>query len=169
MLISYISDAIGESKLSVVDLAGNTVEFNTIVKAKVQAKFAEIGLILTNLVIENMSVPKEVEEALDQRTKLGIYRDKTDVLLKVAAAEAMKDAAKNPGMGGAFMGAGVGIGAGAGIGAVFAEAMKPTEKPQEKPANSATKTCSKCGASVPSNAKFCSECGEKLPTKRFCS
>ena len=36
MLISYISDAIGESKLSVVDLAGNTVEFNTIVKALVR-------------------------------------------------------------------------------------------------------------------------------------
>ena len=93
MLISTLTDAIGESKISALDLAGNTLEFNEIVKRSVQSKFNEIGLKLTNLFIENMSVPTEVEKAFDERTKLGIYADKTDVLMKVAAAEAMKDAA----------------------------------------------------------------------------
>ena len=169
MLISAMNDVIGEAKISVLDLAGNTEELNQIIKQNIQAKFKEIGLMLTNFIIENMSVPKEVEQAIDERSKLGILGDKTDVMMKIAAAEAMKDAAKNPGMGGAFMGAGVGIGAGAGIGAVFAEAMKPTEKPQDKTTDGNGKVCSKCGAKLSSNAKFCSECGEKLPTKRFCS
>jgi membrane protease subunit (stomatin/prohibitin family) len=170
MLISALTDVIGESKISALDLAGNTLEFNQIVKATIQDKFKEIGLILTNLFIENMSVPKEVEDAIDQRSKLGILGDKTDVMMKIAAAEAMKDAAKNEGMGGAFMGAGVGIGAGAGMGSVFADAFKSASTPQQStPQQASGKTCPACGANLSANAKFCSECGKPLPTNKFCS
>lgn len=174
MLVSALTDAIGESKVSALDLAGNTTEFNQIVKANIQSKFKEIGLMLTNLFIENMSVPQEVEKAIDERSKLGILGDKTDVMMKIAAAEAMKDAAKNEGMGGAFMGAGVGIGAGAGMGTVFADAFRsaaqtPTEqKPQEKKQTS-SKVCANCGASLSAKDKFCAECGTKVETKRFCT
>ena len=174
MLVSALTDAIGESRVSALDLAGNTLEFNQIVKSVIQDKFKELGLQLTNLFIENMSVPKEVEAAIDERSKLGILGDKTDVMMKIAAAEAMKDAAKNEGMGGAFMGAGVGIGAGAGMGSVFAEAFKsasntqPTQAQAPAPSKSG-KTCPECGASVSLKAKFCPECGKPLPTKKFCS
>ena len=166
LTISSLTDAIGESKISLLDLAGNTDEFNEIIKAKVQGKFNDIGLKLTNLAIENMSVPEEVEKALDERTKLGILGDKTDVLMKVAAAQAMQDAAKNPGNG--FAGAGVGLGAGLGMGQIFAEAMKPTVTETKQEVSKATKTCPKCGAQVDAKAKFCAECGEKLNVKSFC-
>lgn len=175
MLVSNLTDAIGESKVSVLDLAGNTLEFNEIIAAKVQNKFKEIGLQLTNLFIENMSVPEAVEKAIDERSKYGILGDKTDIMMKVAAAEAMKDAAKNEGSGGAFVGAGMGIGAGAGIGAVFADAFRSSQQPAPAqqtamPVESgAKKTCPKCGAEVSSKSKFCPECGEKMPVKKFCS
>lgn len=170
MLVSALTDVLGESKVSALDLAGNTLEFNQIVKATIQEKFKEIGLLLTNLFIENMSVPKEVEEAIDQRSKLGILGDKTDVMMRIAAAEAMKDAAKNEGMGGAFMGAGMGIGAGAGMGNIFADAFKSASStPQQPQAQQGSgKTCPKCGANVGATSKFCPECGEALPTKKFC-
>lgn len=168
MLISALTDALGESKVSALDLAGNTLEFNQIVKESIQNKFKEIGLQLTNLFIENMSVPEEVEKAIDERSKLGILGDKTDVMMKIAAAEAMKDAAKNEGMGGAFVGAGMGIGAGAGIGAIFSDAIKDSKNtPNSNP--TPTKTCPYCNAKVSQNAKFCQECGQKLPVKKFCS
>lgn len=171
MLVSTITDAIGESRISVLDLAGNTLEFNEIIKAGVQKKFKEIGLQLTNLFIENMSVPEEVEKAIDERSKLGILGDKTDVMMKISAAEAMKDAAKNQGVGGAFVGAGMGIGAGAGMGAVFADAFRGASQPAQnnQVTTQASKTCVKCGASVPIKAKFCPECGEKFATKKFCT
>ncbi len=175
MLISALTDAIGESKISALDLAGNTTEFNEIVTANIQNKFKSIGLKLTNLFIENMSVPEEVEKAIDERSKYGILGDKTDVMMKVAAAEAMKDAAKNQGTGGAFVGAGMGIGAGAGIGSVFADAFRssqqPDRQPQQAPAESgkgATKHCSQCGAEMSAKAKFCPECGAKAPAGKFC-
>lgn len=179
MLISALTDSLGESKISALDLAGNTLEFNDIVKAKIQEKFRELGLKLTNLFIENMSVPQEVEKALDERSKYGILGGTTDVMMKYAAAEAMKSAASNPGMGGAFMGAGVGLGAGTQVGAAFADAMKPSAQAQPAATGVAvgvaaatavvTKACPKCGAAVSSTAKFCPECGEKLPSKKFCT
>lgn len=191
MLVSTLSDAIGESKISALDLAGNTMEFNEIVRAKIQAKFNEIGLNLTNIFIENMSVPEEVEKALDERAKYGILGNTTDVMMKYAAAEAMKTAAGNTGMGGAFMGAGAGIGAGMGMGSIMSEAFKQSgssgaQKTQEVAAQgtmagaagaaagvaagaAATKTCPACGKPVPGNSKFCPECGQKMPAAKFCS
>ncbi len=173
MVVSALTDVVGESRVSALDLAGNTLEFNQIVKSTIQEKFREIGLLLTNLFIENMSVPKEVEDAIDQRSKLGILGDKTDVMMKIAAAEAMKDAAKNEGMGGAFMGAGVGIGAGAGMGAIFADAFKSASNNQQQtnaPSTSTpTKKCPSCNAEINTNAKFCPECGTSIPAKKFCS
>lgn len=175
MLISALTDALGESKVSALDLAGNTTEFNEIVTHNIQSKFKEIGLMLTNLFIENMSVPEEVEKAIDERSKYGILGDKTDIMMKVAAAEAMKDAAKNQGGGGAFVGAGLGIGAGAGIGAVFADAFKASQQPAQPTPSTpsvdkpAKKVCPECKTEILSNSKFCPECGAKLPAKRFCS
>ena len=161
MLLSSLADTLGESKVSALDLAGNTLEFNELVKTNIQDKFKELGLTLTNLFIENMTVPEEVEKAIDERSKLGVLGDKT---------EAMRDAAKNEGMGGAFMGAGVGIGAGAGMGGLFADAFKSAQQPaQQAPAAPAAgKTCSKCGAAISAGAKFCPECGQKQEAKRFC-
>ncbi len=168
MLVSAMTDAIGEAKVSVLDLAGNTTELNSIITANIQNKFKEIGLKLVNLFIENMSVPEEIEKAIDERTKLGILGDKTDTMMKIAAAEALKDAAKNPGVGGSFVGAGMGIGAGAGLGSIFADAMKPATKPQTEEKAKQTKTCPSCKAEVSNKAKFCPECGEKLNVKKFC-
>ena len=175
MLLSALADALGESKISAIDLAANTMEFNELVKEKIQAKFKEIGLLLTNLFIENMSVPEEVEKALDERSKYGILGDSTDTMMKVSAAEAMRNAAKNPGAAGAFMGAGVGMGAGLGMGGymgnAFAAQNQSQKEANDKLGGSAAKkaVCPKCGAEISAeNAKFCPECGEKLPTKKFC-
>ena len=172
MLISALTDALGESKVSVLDLAGNTLEFNEIVSRQIQSKFAEIGLKLTNLFIENMSVPEAVEKAIDERSKLGILGDKTDVMMRISAAEAMKEAAKNPGTGGTFVGAGLGLGAGAGLGGIIADAFKQNKSEEKQQTgnsgSSAKRKCPKCGAEVSVSGKFCPECGEKLPAKKFC-
>ncbi len=169
MLLSSLADALGESRISAIDLAANTMEFNQIVKAKIQDKFREIGLEMTNLFIENMSVPEEVERAIDQRSKIGVLKDDTDALLRINAAEALKDAANNPNAGG-IMGVGVGVGAGMGLGGMMAGAFSPVQPlnstvPQ-KPAN--TQSCSACGKAIPAGSKFCPECGAKQAVASFC-
>lgn len=170
MLLSCFADSLGESKVSALDLAANTLEFNEIVKGSVQNKFNELGLKLVNLFIENMSLPEEVTKAMDERTKLGILGDSTDTLMKVSAAEAMKTAAANQGVGGAFMASGVGIGAGAGIGAMMANAMAGSNNQNSGNANNAAggTVCPSCGKTVPAGSKFCPECGKAMSATKFC-
>ena len=179
MVVSGLTDAVGESRISAIDLAGNTMEFQTIVKAKIQESFKSIGLELTNLIIENMSVPSEVEKALDERAKYGILGDATDTMMKVSAAEAMRESAKNPGVGGAFMGAGVGMAAGVGMGAMMGDAFRTgTTNPSAPSAPAAPSApvapaggpvCPSCGKTVAPGSKFCPECGAKLNVKKFCT
>lgn len=169
LIISTLADTLGESGISALDLAANTLEFQEAVTAAVQDSFKEIGLKLTKLIIENMSVPEEVEKAFDERTKLGILGDSTDVMMKVAAAEAMKKAAENEGAGGAFMGAGVGAGAGIGMGAMMGEAMRNSAAPSAPAAPSAAgAVCPVCKAAVPAGSKFCPNCGAKMAVASFC-
>ena len=170
MLLSCFADSLGESKVSALDLAANTLEFNEIVKGSVQNKFNELGLKLVNLFIENMSLPEEVTKAMDERTKLGILGDSTDTLMKVSAAEAMKTAAANQGVGGAFMAGGVGMGAGVGIGAFMANAMAGSNNQNNGNANNAAggTVCPSCGKTVPAGSKFCPECGKAVSATKFC-
>ena len=172
MLLSSLADTLGESRISAIDLAANTLEFNEIVKANIQAKFREIGLEMTSLFIENMSVPEEVEKAIDQRSKVGVLKNDADALLRINAAEAIKDAANNPGGAGAFMGAGVGVGAGLGIGGIMANAFAQPSQPQAqaKPdcQQSQGASCISCGKALIAGSKFCPECGAQQPTNSFC-
>ena len=159
IVISGLSDCLGSSKLSVLDLAGNLSELQADTQREVQAKFEAMGLKLVSLIIENLSVPAEVQKAIDERTKYGIVGDSTDVMMKVAAAEAMKDAAKNPGGGAGFIGAGMGLGMGAEFGKTMGDAMRGAQggAPAAK-----SGFCPQCGAKVKAGAKFCGECGSKL-------
>jgi len=106
ILISGITDTIAESKVSALDLASNLQEFNDLCQQNMQSKFDELGLQLTNLTIENISFPENIEKALDERATLGILGDKMGVYAQKKAADALGDAAKNPGSAGAFMGIG---------------------------------------------------------------
>lgn len=158
IVVTGISDAIGESKISVLDMAGNLIELGEKVRESMQPSFNNIGLELTKLVFENFSLPKELEEALDKNTSLGMMRGNMDTYMAMAQADALKEAAKNPGMAGTAMGAGMGFGMGNMFGGMYAananaSAQKTTEEKE---------TCPKCGAAVKKGAKFCSECGATM-------
>ena len=159
MLIQAITDAIAEGKISALDLAANYKEFsNTVLESSVE-DFAEYGLKITKFVIENISLPEEVERALDERTKLGVLEDKLGTYTQLKAADAISDAAKNPGSG--LAGLGVGLGAGRAMGDVFANNLATENTPRIKKAENTAK-CPKCGAEVKAGAKFCPECGCKI-------
>ena len=154
MIVQGVSDAVAESKIGVLDLAANYKEFSKLITNEAQEDFKNIGLKLVSLVIENISLPEEVEKALDERTKLGITKDVMGTYTQYQAAGAMRDAANNP-SGGNLAGLGVGLGAGTGIGKVFSENL--TTQDEVKPSAS---VCDKCGAEIKKGAKFCPECGK---------
>jgi len=169
MLISAISDTIAESKISALDLACNLIEFNKMVVNSVKTHFDPIGITITNCVIENISFPEAVEKAIDTRSSLGVIGDHMDSLIKYNSAEAIKDAAKNPGV----SGLGTQVGTGMALGEILRDSLSSAKNSSSSTSTPAkpTKTCPKCGAANRQTAKFCAECGEKFPAakkEKFC-
>ena len=113
LLVTFLSDALGESGVPVLDLSANLVELGDGVKTSLEKRLSAIGVGLTAFRFESVSLPPELEKALDENTRLNMMRGNIDIYTQMAQADAMKEAAKNPGGGvGSMMGAGRGMGMG---------------------------------------------------------
>lgn len=108
MVITRFADLLAESKIPVLDMAANYNELSGWVTEKLAPEFTAYGLDLTKLLIENIALPREVEQALDKRTSMGIVGD-LDNYTKFQAANALEKAAENP-SGDASAGVGMGMG-----------------------------------------------------------
>ncbi len=170
-IVSCLSDAIAESKIPALDLAANYEELGNYAMNAVNPKLEPLGLTLCSFVVENISLPEEVEKAMDKRTSMGVLGN-LDQYAKYQAAEAMREAANNNGSGG-MAGMGVGMGAGAAMGQMFAQSFgQPAAAPAAQPAQTApaapAAVCSACGAQIAAGAKFCPECGAKQNAAAVC-
>lgn len=110
IIVSRFSDTIAESKIPVLDLAANYDDLSKFIQTKIAPEFESYGLELNKLLIENVSLPPEVEAALDKRSSMGIIGDLSKYM-QYQTAEAMEKAAENP-SGGANEGIGLGVGLG---------------------------------------------------------
>jgi membrane protease subunit (stomatin/prohibitin family) len=118
-IVSRFADVIGQAKIPILELAGNYERMSGLALERIAPDLAAMGLELTAFYIENISVPAEVEKALDERTKMGVIGN-LGQYTQFQAAQAMRDAAQNPG---GLAGAAAGIGAGVAIGNQIAGAM----------------------------------------------
>ena len=114
LAVSRGMDAIAESKIAVLDLASQYDEVSKIITDKIKPEFNELGLDLTKFLIENVSLPPEVEAALDKRSSMGIIGN-LGAYTQFQAANAIDEAAKNQNGGGGLMGAALGAGMGYGM------------------------------------------------------
>jgi membrane protease subunit (stomatin/prohibitin family) len=108
MIVTRFTDAIGESKIPALDLAANYNELSDFVSKKINPEFGEYGISVTKFLVENISLPPEVEAALDKRSSMGILGNMNQYS-QFQAANAMEAAAKNPGGGNAGIEMGMGI------------------------------------------------------------
>lgn len=125
MILSKLQDMLGElgtkQGKSVLDIIGLTEEIGAGVRAKAQDDFKAIGITLKTFYIESIKPStKSAEELRD----MGLLDMQT--YMQLQAADAMRDAAKNPG-GGAGLTAG--IGAGIGIGNIMGQAFQGGMQP----------------------------------------
>ncbi len=120
IVLQHLSDAIAEAKIPALDLASNYLELSSAGRQVLAPEFGSFGLELARFVVENISLPEEVEKAIDQRSKLGVLGDRMGQYAQLQAAEAIGKAAENPG---GLAGAGVGLGAGVAMGQMMSQAM----------------------------------------------
>jgi membrane protease subunit (stomatin/prohibitin family) len=121
LIVARFATILGSAGIPVLDLAANYDHLGQFVQGRISPEFANYGLELTKLLVENVSLPPAVEEALDRRSSMGVIGD----LRKYAqfqAAEAMRAAAANPAEGGGAA-TGIGMGMGMAMAKHFADAM----------------------------------------------
>ena len=108
LIVARFADILGESGIPLLDLAANYDELGNFITQKIQPEFTAYGLDVLQMLVENISLPPEVETALDKRTSMGIIGDLSRYT-QFQAAEALSAAANNP-TGGAGEGIGMGMG-----------------------------------------------------------
>ena len=110
MIVSKFSDALGEGNIPIEKLAGNTDELSKLGKEKLNEDFLEYGLTITKFLVENISMPEELKKEIFNYSRL--HAIDMNKLAQFNTANAIGDAAKNQGLGGAGVGMGVGMGMG---------------------------------------------------------
>lgn len=116
LIVSRFSDRVAETKIPVLDLAASYNELGDFLREYLKNDMEVYGIDLSQLLVENISVPPAVEKALDKRAEIGAMGD----LGKLAAyneaqaittrAEALQSAAENPAQGGMSDALGLGMG-----------------------------------------------------------
>jgi membrane protease subunit (stomatin/prohibitin family) len=161
-IVTEFSDALGELKIPALDLAAQYKEIGEQIRAKINEDFKGYGLEVTKFYVENVSLPPEVEEAMDKRASMGALGD-VQKYSQFQAADAMRDAAQNEG-GGAGLGAGLGAGFAVGNQMANAFGAGPQANAANTPggASPATTPCPACGKQNAVGAKFCADCGGKM-------
>lgn len=155
-IVTEFTDAVGEMKIPALDLAAQYKELGGAIRGKINEDFAGYGLEVTKFYVENISLPPEVEAAMDKRASMGALGS-VDQYMKFQAADALRDAAQNEG-GGAGLGAS--LGAGFAVGNQMANAFGGGN--QGGGQQTQTTPCPACGKANTVGTKFCSDCGGKM-------
>ena len=80
LILSKFATVLGKSTTPVLDLAGNYEMFGDFITEKISPYFTEYGIELTKMLIENISLPPEVEKAMDNRSSRAIAGNLDDHL-----------------------------------------------------------------------------------------
>ena len=119
-IVSVFSDALASAKLPVLDVASRYQELGEailpLINPQVTSKY---GLEMSSFIVENISLPPEVEQAIDKRSSMAAVGNLNDYV-KFQMAEGMAK-----GDGGGMASSAAQLGAGLAMGQQLAQAMSP--------------------------------------------
>jgi len=164
-IIAKMTDAFAASQVPFLDMAANQGALAEKINEQLKPAFTDYGLSLDTFVVENLSLPEELQKVLDQRISMNVLGD-MGRYTQYQVAQSIPIAAGNEGSGAVGMGAG--LGAGVAMGQAMMDAVKKaTSTPggggtpaAAGGAASDTKFCGECGKPIARGAKFCPECGK---------
>ena len=128
-MIAGMTDLFGESGVAFIDMASNQDEFGKAMHFKMAPVFAEFGLTLDSLVVQNVSLPEELQKILDQKIGMNMIGDMGRFTQYQVANSIPVAAANESGLAGMGVGLGAGVGFGQVMGQSMAQAMQPAVAP----------------------------------------
>lgn len=112
-LSSLVTEAfavtVGESTMSVLDLVAEYRNLSSAIQEKLNTQVSAIGVQFSDVLIENIALPEEVEKLIDEQSGIGMASRDMNTFMQYQTARAMRDAAKQKG-GLAGLGAGMALG-----------------------------------------------------------
>ena len=182
VIVSRFNDFMGETIDSILNLPAKYDELSENLANRLHEDFKHFGLGLTHLYINAITPPPEVQKAIDDRSRMGVFDD-MNKLMQMKSAMAMEKASEAEGDGGLGMGTSLGLM----MPAMFAQYFSASGKNQQAggpPASASEQaTCQECLCKIPVAAKFCPMCGHQqlvfiecghcgknlAPNAKFCS
>ncbi|MDH3349760.1 MAG: SPFH domain-containing protein [Desulfobulbaceae bacterium] len=168
VIVSRLNDYLGENLDTILNLPGQFTEIGDGLKVRLAGDFARFGLAMDGVYITSITPPTEVQDGIDDRSRLGVIKD-MDNFVRMKAAMAMEKAATSGGEAGAGLGLGMGLmmpgmfgNMQGGSGASTAGAAVGTVSKQEV-------TCPDCEQLINSKARFCPFCGHQQVIFRQCA
>lgn len=174
VIVSRFNDFLGEKIDTIFNLPARYNELAAELQEALTKDFSQFGLGLTSLYINSITPPPEVQQAIDDKSKLGVFDD-LNKLLKMKAAMAMENASLHQGETGAALGMGMGFM----MPAMFAEAWRapgaagggtgPAGAGVPESGSGGAGQCPGCRQPVPREARFCPSCGHQLLIVQQCA
>jgi membrane protease subunit (stomatin/prohibitin family) len=159
VIISRFNDYLGENLDTIFNLPGKYEAVSEGLKKRLAEDFSHFGLALSGLYITSITPPPDVQKAIDDKSRLGMFDD-MNKLMQMKAAMAIEKASEMQGE----AGAGLGMGLGVMMPAMFSEALRNTQPQAQQAA-----ACPECAHAIPRDAAFCPYCGHHQVVFQQCT
>jgi excisionase family DNA binding protein len=149
-IVSVFSEAVATAKVPVLDVAARYQELGEALRPVINpAVTSKYGLEIPSFIIENVSVPPEVEQAIDKRSSMAAVGNLNDYV-KFQMAQGMGEG----GGGGGLAASAAQLGAGVAMGQQIAQSFAATQPAPSAPAGGAVGTSSSGGPPAASTGGF---------------
>jgi membrane protease subunit (stomatin/prohibitin family) len=150
LVVATMSATLGGADVPFLDMAANQLLLADKMREAMTPTFERYGLALDNFAVENISLPEELQKAIDARISMGMVGD-LGKYTQFQVAQSVPLAAQNEG---GLAGVGAGLAAGVGMGQVMMDALRGSQAPAgrsrcrrpppttRKPASPSSRRCS---------------------------
>jgi len=159
VIISRFNDYLGENLDTIYNLPGKYEAISEGLKKMLADDFSHFGIALSDLYLTSITPPQDVQKAIDDKSRLGVFDD-MNKLMQMKAAMAIEKASEMQGEAGSGLGMGLGIM----MPAMFSEALRGAQ-PQALQAAA----CPECNHAIPRDAAFCPYCGHHQVVFQQCT